>query len=321
MPWQGPFLGVTLAAVIGAVAPAPLSATWAANLVRHVNLTSDSARGWLPSPEQERLAGQTALSFLQARDEGRAKDAYALLSEPDKRDQPFEAFAKQLESFNSISGAPREHRLVAVTWSKDPASVPAPGVYAAIDVVSRFANIDRHCGYLVLYQAPGKGDFGVMRTEETYLDNASARKMSAAVLDETWAEMSAHCPNYPGVAEPAAAPAQPLPPLAEQSGSTTGYPTVAAALADLHSRPGVVFSDQGGWTIASDEAAGVIWSFPPPGNPAYPAAVKRQIVNGPDGASLTMDVQCEASKAACDDLVRAFTDLNAQMKKDIQASH
>jgi len=44
----------------------------------------------------------------------------------------------------------------------------------------------------------------------------------------------------------------PYPVSNEVSSSTIGYPTVAAALADLRSRPEVQFSEAKGWTIAED---------------------------------------------------------------------
>jgi hypothetical protein len=89
-----------------------------------------------------------------------------------------------------------------------------------------------------------------------------------------------------------------------------GYPTVAAALAGLRSRQDVQFSEQNGWTIATDEKALTIWSFAPSGYPAYPAVVKRQVVDRQGGGSdIRIDVLCEAKKAPCDDLVRTFTQM------------
>src|ERR1700741_129042 len=88
-------------------------------------------------------------------------------------------------------------------------------------------------------------------------------------------------------------------PLAEAQGSTIGYPSVAAALAALEDRPDVTRSLQGGWTIVEDRAADTLWSFAPPGHPAYPAAVKRQVVDQDGAVYVRMSVQCEASKKDC----------------------
>jgi hypothetical protein len=80
----------------------------------------------------------------------------------------------------------------------------------------------------------------------------------------------------------------------------------------------VVITTQQGWTIANDSAAMAIWSFAPADNAAYPAAVKRQIENRDGGTFINMSVRCEASKAACDDLVRSFQALNEQVVQSLK---
>ena len=99
-------------------------------------------------------------------------------------------------------------------------------------------------------------------------------------------------------------------PLPEAQGAVIEYPSVAAALKGLHERTDVTFSTENGWIIAIDEAHYTIWSFAPSTYPAYPAVVKRHVVPRGTGSSIEMSVQCEASKAACDDLVRTFTQLS-----------
>jgi hypothetical protein len=161
----------------------------------------------------------------------------------------------------------------------------------------------------MLYQPPSGGDFRIMREEQNFLDNAAAKQIAAqgGSVDAAWAKLSANCPNY----KPD--------PLPEASSSTIGYSSVAGALDDLHKQPGVKFSTQDGWTLAMVEGSDTVtlWSFAPPGHPAYPSAVKRQLVNEPGGVSIKMDVHCEASKSACDDLVRSFEQLNERMKADM----
>jgi hypothetical protein len=107
--------------------------------------------------------------------------------------------------------------------------------------------------------------------------------------------------------------AQEQPPLPESPNSTLGYPTVAAALSSLRTRPDVQFSVQNGWTVAVDEKAMTIWSFSSSTYPAYPAVVKRQVVANQDGGSdIKTSVLCEAEKRPCDDLVRTFNDMTAR---------
>ncbi|WP_181242735.1 molecular chaperone DnaJ [Caulobacter vibrioides] len=103
-------------------------------------------------------------------------------------------------------------------------------------------------------------------------------------------------------------------PLPEVSDSPIGYPSVAAALADLAGRPDVQTSVQGDWTIIAQPQPRTLWSFPGAKHPAYPAAVRREVVTGPDGkVYVQMQVLCEASKPACDDLVRSFQALNKKI--------
>jgi hypothetical protein len=100
--------------------------------------------------------------------------------------------------------------------------------------------------------------------------------------------------------------------------SSIGYASVAAALADLHSKPDVKFSIQNGWTIAEDRSRSSFWSFPPEGDPAYPSAVKRIVVQTGAGISLEMKVLCQSTQAACDKLVADFNALNERMRNSFK---
>src|SRR5579864_473778 len=98
---------------------------------RVVNVTSDSEPGWLPSAEQERDARTTAIEYMADMDGGKYADAYSLLSELDRKDNPFSAYSDRLRQFNAQAGAAVERRITTVTWTKNPppASAPLPGVY------------------------------------------------------------------------------------------------------------------------------------------------------------------------------------------------
>ena len=108
-------------------------------------------------------------------------------------------------------------------------------------------------------------------------------------------------------------------PIPESPGAF-GYPSVAAAREALRSHSGVVFDVQNGWDIATDDGTRTIWSFAPPDYPAYPAAVKRQLVESGEGVTLEMSVLCQASKEACDDLVREFMQLNENAMNEARAA-
>jgi len=90
--------------------------------------------------------------------------------------------------------------------------------------------------------------------------------------------------------------AEPVP--ASESGIE--YSTLAEALTALRAKSGVTFTNQKGWLVANDSVAIVVWLFTEPGHPAYPTMIKRQVVNGPDGAYMDTAILCLASQAVCD---------------------
>lgn len=117
------------------------------------------------------------------------------------------------------------------------------------------------------------------------------------------------CSAACGLASAQALPEQP---------ADIGYPTPAAALAALRAKPGVVITERPGWTVAEDQSEKAIWTIAEPGNPAYPAAVKRYLSSVGGSMHLEMRVLCSASKEACDNMVRQFQQLNSSVVNAVQ---
>ena len=83
---------------------------------RVVNVTPDSEKGWIPSEELEKQARQTAIDFMADEDSGRVAEAYALLADIDKKDQPFAGFSDGIRKFNAQAAR-----------RSNGASLPSPG--------------------------------------------------------------------------------------------------------------------------------------------------------------------------------------------------
>jgi hypothetical protein len=173
---------------------------------REVNITNDSAPGWLPSHIQEEQVLKETNDYFSALDQQQYERAYAMVAEAYRNLLPLSKFIQQNREFHERSGTLVRRNILKVTWTKDPAAAPFRGVYAAIDIATQFVNIDRHCGYVVLYQRPSGGDFEVMRQESNFIDNATAagieREKTRQVLDHAWAALAANCPNYGSTAPP-----------------------------------------------------------------------------------------------------------------------
>jgi hypothetical protein len=98
------------------------------------------------------------------------------------------------------------------------------------------------------------------------------------------------------------------------AGDASGINDGAAALADLHSKPEVQFSEARG-TIAEDRSHFTLWSFAPVGDPAYPSAVKRTAMK--EGSGISM--QIVQLHSACDRLVRDFQELNWHLRDSFKS--
>ena len=167
-----------------------------------INITTDSAPGWVPSADQRAQVVSVTHEFLAALDNGDPAKAFALMTDGQKAIQTFEQFAKRLAEFNAGAGPVKKRRIVRVTWTKDPRAAPALGIYAAIDLVSHFANIDRHCGYIVIYQPDSLASFRVARQEDGFITNGQVRQIertqSREAVEVLSAQIARKCPNYSG---------------------------------------------------------------------------------------------------------------------------
>ena len=122
----------------------------------------------------------------------------------------------------------------------------------------------------------------------------------------------------PNQAPKAPEPTETIVALTQEPASTIGYPSVAAALSALREREDVSIAVEDGWTIITEPGGLTIWSFSPPDQPAYPA-VARRVFHREEGAwFITMDVRCEAEKAACEQLQRDFEALNEDMREAME---
>lgn len=185
------FLAALLLAVPAAAQTAP----------RTVSITRDSAPGWLPSVEQEQAVLRATADYFDAIEAGDPARAYQMMTPAYRARFSLAGFFEQSNRARDAAGPLRERRLLQLTWTKDPAQAPTPGVYAAIDMAARHANVDRECGYVIWYQRPEGGPFKLMRIENNAIDNITAEKIvgqkGQAELDRIWAQLSASCAPAP----------------------------------------------------------------------------------------------------------------------------
>jgi hypothetical protein len=132
-----------------------------------------AASAWRPTEEQQQQIQSQTYEYFAAKDTRDYKQAYAFWSTA----TPFEQWSSAAEKFDAQAGQVRNRVVKKITWYKDPPQAPAPGVYAAADFSSQFANIEIHCGFVVWYQGQD-GRFRVIREEQNYIDKVMQQKLA-----------------------------------------------------------------------------------------------------------------------------------------------
>lgn len=253
---------------------------------------------WQPDAGDYQAVIDTVTKYFNAKDSGDVAASYALLD--GGMGLSLKEWKSTSDDFTTHTGAATSHKVVKLTWYKDPQNAPEPGVYAAADFVDHYEKAT-DCGYLAMHQKPD-GSFLVIHEQDGFLPNQS--NMTPAQLADLKTKIG--CVGD----EPA--------PLPEAKGDAVGYPDVATALQALQSRKDAQITTQpDGWVVVYIPTEFTIWTFTPKTNPAYPAAVKRIITKQADGMYINMSVLCEASKEACDELVRQFSQLNEKIKSSL----
>jgi hypothetical protein len=149
----------------------------------------------------------------------------------------------------------------------------------------------------------------------------TATLMESLVIPDGSNEVRLFIPLVPsGISHTSGELVMRYPVINPKASSGIGYPSVAAALADLHTKPEVIFREEGGWIIAEDKSHYTLWSFAPDSDPAYPSAVKRIAVQGAGGSvTMNMNVLCESTQNACDKLVADFNALNERARDSLKS--
>jgi hypothetical protein len=179
----------------------PLAAQPASAPMREVNVTTDSAPGWLPSEAEERAARGALDRYFAAIAAGDDRGAYAMMTPGQQAIMSFAEFVAANAGFRTQAGGLRHRRVLRLTWTKDPADAPRPGIYAAFDLSATWTNIDRECGYAILYQEAEGAPFQLGRIESNFIGNDEEargieRMQGRAGLDQAWAALTQRCPNY-----------------------------------------------------------------------------------------------------------------------------
>jgi hypothetical protein len=189
----GEVIQLFLAVLLLAMPPRPVFATQSD--YRVVNVTLGSEPGWIPSIQLEQEARSVASQYLRALDEGKYDYARSLQGDGLKAIWPENRFRTDSKQSKKKNGALLTLNIRAINWTKDSASAPSPGLYVAIDLENKYTLASRHCGFIILFKRTQSDSFKVVRSENTYMNDKTAKSFGADAPN-VWRRVSAVCPGY-----------------------------------------------------------------------------------------------------------------------------
>lgn len=127
--------------------------------------------GWQPGPADMTAVLDLSGRYFAARDSGRYRDAWTLLTPTMQEMSPLPEWQADKKAFNDRAGGGLRREPVKVTWYDNPANAQVAGIFAAVDFVGKSAKLEVICGYLIwLRQADGS--WRLMREEEGSIEDA-----------------------------------------------------------------------------------------------------------------------------------------------------
>lgn len=99
--------------------------------------------------------------------------------------------------------------------------------------------------------------------------------------------------------------------------SDIGYRTVQEAHESLANNPSASpdVEEESGWVmyVLQDADQLEIWTFPPVGSPAYPAAIRQEVVETEDAIDVQLHILCEAARQQCAQLEEEYVEFTSKL--------
>lgn len=250
-------------------------------------LVPAQASEYVPSAADSAEIQRLSTRYLEHVDRKEYDAAHAMFSDEMRAMAPLREWRKFMREEPRNWGQLEQREQTNVTWYNNPPDAPRPGLYVAVDYVSRYANLAQHTQFLVWYRERDGMPFALTRNETNAVDKASAAK---------------------GATHPAAKPGR-IP-----------YPNVETARAALLARDDIRRREVDGWTMIEVPSEHALWSFTPTTHAAHPSMILRAPFEREGTLYLGLDVMCGATEPVCDALIEEFKVIDARMTEDMPQS-
>ncbi len=150
--------------------------------------------GWQPAPADTKTIMDLTARYFEARDSGRYRDAWNLLTRPMKEMGPLPEWQAGKKAFNDRAGGGLRRKPMKVTWYDNPPNAQVAGIFAAVDFVGKADRLHVICGYLVwLRQADGS--WQLMREEEGSFEHVAGVTVTVEQLAQSKAALGCREPG------------------------------------------------------------------------------------------------------------------------------
>jgi hypothetical protein len=150
--------------------------------------------GWEPGPADMKAILDLTGRYFEARDSGRYRDAWNLLTPSMQEMIPFPQWQSDHKPFNDRAGGGLRREPVKVSWYDNPANAQVAGIFAAVDFVGKADKLRIICGYLVwLRQADGS--WRLMREEEGSIEDGPGVTLTPEQLAQNKAAIGCREPG------------------------------------------------------------------------------------------------------------------------------
>jgi len=126
--------------------------------------------GWKPGPADMKTILDLTGRYFAARDSGRYRDAWNLLTPSMQEMTPLPEWQADHKLFNDRAGGGLQRASVKVTWYDNPANAPVAGIFSAVDFVGKADKLRIICGYLMWLRQPD-GSWRLTREEEGSIED------------------------------------------------------------------------------------------------------------------------------------------------------
>ena len=158
-------------------------------VVEYIPAPVTSSSLWQPTEQDQAAVEHLTNKYFRDKDNDKYQNAYLMLAISMKLAGAADHWQTKARAFNAKAGKVIKRKIVKISWYNNPHSSPRPGLYARVDYVSQFENIDIHCGHLT-WKHEKKDRYHLVGEAENYIDKITQVNMKEGYVEKSKAQFA-----------------------------------------------------------------------------------------------------------------------------------